>query len=131
MVISIVTPCTVGLVIGIFFLNVYLGLYNHQLIRKLQTLDTIEARRKVVRLAKLEESGKLFVLGRYTYLGRMIVYPVVAWISSVVAWTYLTVGAAGNRSGMEPVKIFTGPTQGSQMDVEAAIVGTDIEMSRM
>lgn len=128
LIIAIVAPGTLALIGGIYFLNLFIGLYIYGRINKLQSLDTDDARRKVAHLSKLEENGKFFRWGRYAYLGKIILYPVIRRVNSVVGWMYLVVGRATNKAGREPLKVFRRPTDGSQVDVEARAVGMDIEL---
>ncbi|KAG6995846.1 hypothetical protein G7Y79_00041g077980 [Physcia stellaris] len=127
-IIAVVVPGSLALIGGIYYLNLFIGLYIYRRIIKLQSLDTDDARRKVAYLSKLEENGKLFRWGRYAYLGMMILYPVIRPVNSVVGWMYLVVGRARNKAGKEPLKVFGRPTDGSQVDVEARAVGMDIEL---
>ena len=125
LIISIVVPCTLVLIAGIYFLNLYIGLFIYRRINKLQSLDTDDARRKVARLLKLEENRKLFRWGRYIYLGKEILYPVIGLVNSVVGWVCIVVGRTTNKTGREPLKIFGRPTEDIQVDVEAGAVGRD------
>lgn len=128
LIVAIMLPCILGLIIAIYFLNLYAGLVIYRRINKLQRSNTNDARSKVARLLKLEDSGKAFVWGRYTYLGKKVLYSVIGRVNAVVGWTYLFVGRATNKAGTEPLKVFGSSTEGSRADVEAGAARKDVEI---